>query len=92
MTTVTTTTSAIAYARMQARAHWSPIVNTGTVICRRCKKPITPDPTKKGNGWEAGHPTSAPAANGNIADDLAPEHTDCNRSGVIVDQAPTFAW
>lgn len=53
------------------RAHWAPIVATGTVVCRRpgCGQLIQPD-----EPWDLGH-TESRTPN----EPSAPEHRDCNR-------------
>ncbi|MGV0041294.1 hypothetical protein [Mycobacterium colombiense] len=54
-------------AHRALRAHWAPIVATGTVICRRpgCRQPIHPD-----EPWHLGHTDDRSSS--------APEHRDCN--------------
>lgn len=74
-------------ALMTVRAHWQQLIDVGLVECRRCHQPIRPS-----QPWELGHPTNAPYASGNRDQDLAPEHRTCNRTGLTVDQAPTFRW
>lgn len=88
MTTVTTTRRPGTPRHLMAeRARWSTIIAAGSVTCRRCHQPIQP-----GTPWDLGHPADRPYSSGNHTDDLAPEHRHCNRAGLIVDQAPTFAW
>jgi hypothetical protein len=72
---------------MAIRAHWSRLIATTTVICRRCHQQIRP-----GQPWDLGHPADAPYANGNRDHDLAPEHRHCNRAGIVTDQPQTFGW
>ncbi|MBO0880329.1 MAG: hypothetical protein J2P17_08240 [Mycobacterium sp.] len=75
-------------ALMNQRAEWnSRIANGEYVECRRCHQAISP-----GDKWELGHPTDRPYASGNIADDLAPEHSSCNKSGLTTNTTPTFGW
>lgn len=74
-------------ALMQLRTQWTQQITAGLVECRRCHTPIRP-----GQKWELGHPVNAPYATGNTDQGLAPEHSSCNKTGLIVDQPPTFGW
>lgn len=56
------------------RAHWSPIVATGTVSCRRCGDPIRPD-----QAWDLGHDHDL-ILGGNPNGRMWPEHAGENRS------------
>lgn len=53
----------------RARAEWKPVVETGTVLCRRCEKPIRPT-----EPWDLGHPDR------HCPKPRAPEHERCNRA------------
>ena len=74
-------------AGMALRAHWSHLIATTHITCRRCHEQIEP-----GQPFDIGHPANAPYANGNTDQNLAPEHRHCNRTGLLTDQAPTFSW
>lgn len=66
------------HAHRRLRAQLAPLVATGTVICWRCERPITPDPAVRGHGWDLGHDDDAGAYRG-------PEHAGpCNRSSAAV--------
>lgn len=54
----------------RARAHWKPLVHAGEVHCSRCGKPIVPDLTVKGEGWDVDE----------RARRFHPAHATCNRS------------
>lgn len=71
---------------MLVRQRWAHVLAVAGVIeCRRCHRPIRP-----GEEWDLGHPADKPYANGNRDDGLAPEHTSCNRRGIVTDE-PTFS-
>lgn len=73
---------------MEIRATINDRIAAGEYIeCRRCHSAIRP-----GDKWELGHPADRPYAAGNIADDLAPEHATCNKTGLTTNTTPTFAW
>lgn len=72
-----TTGRGYGWSHQKLRAKWKPRVDTGKVRCARCKEPIIPDRTQKGDGWQLDHDPTDPTRtryNG-------PAHTSCNQGG-----------
>lgn len=65
-------------ADQEARAALRPIVESGDAVCWRCRRVIVPDPTQRGDGWDAGHVVSI-GEGGHPDGARVPEHSDCNR-------------
>ena len=75
------------------RAWWKPKVDALQVKCARCRRLITPDPRRKGDGWELDHDPTDPTQRRY----LGPSHTSCNQGGgppatSDPDPAPRTSW
>lgn len=59
------------------RERWQPLVNAGGATCCRCGRPIRPDPSRPGQGWEPDHYPIAREFGGT---QTQPAHARCNRA------------
>lgn len=62
---------------MRARAYWRPRL---PLPCRRCRRPVFDNPTKRYGGWHVGHIIDRALGGTNDLTNTWPEHDHCNMS------------